>query len=56
LDMEFEMMEQECELLSGIGTAYARQEGETKAPTLSNLIEEPPSQQHLPVNAALIAI
>ena len=58
LDMEFELMEQECELLSGIGTAaIARQEGggETIAPAFRNLIEEPPSQQHLPVNSALIA-
>ncbi len=57
LDQEFELMEQECELLSGVGTAAIARQGESvvSPPAVSNLIEEPPSRQHLPVvNATLI--
>ena len=57
LDQEFELMEQECELLSGVGTAAIARQGESvvRPPSVSNLIEEAPSRQHLPViNATLI--
>ena len=47
LDMEFELMEQENELMSGMGTAANRQECVTHPPVVDNLIDEP-SQQHLP--------
>ena len=47
LDMEFDLLEQENELLSGMGTAANRQESVTHPPAVDNLIDEP-SQQHLP--------
>ena len=61
LDEEFELLEQECELLSGVGTASlapARQEGGLiRPPVVRNLIEEQdsPSRQHVPIgNASLV--
>jgi hypothetical protein len=54
-DEEFELLEQECELYNGVGTASlsasARQEGNVIRPqVVNNLIEEhdTPSAQHLP--------
>jgi hypothetical protein len=56
MDEEFDLLEKECELLSGMGTASlmpvsARQEGSVvRPPAITNLIEEQdtPSRQHLP--------
>jgi hypothetical protein len=65
-DEECELLEQECELYSGVGTAAltpagARHDGNViRPPVVNNLIEEhdtmAPSRQHLPVgvNAFLI--
>lgn len=62
MDEEFELLEQECELLSGVGTASltpARQDSVViRAPVTSNVIEDEgdtPSRQHAPDNPSLIS-
>lgn len=50
LEEEFEQLEQECELLSGIGTAIAKNDARIEPAMVNTLIEEPPSRQHVPVN------
>jgi hypothetical protein len=56
LDEEFELLEQECELLSGLGTAARQKDNGVVEPSMVNtLIEEEPSQQHVKINAALIS-
>lgn len=63
LDEEFELLEQECELFSGIGTAaitptttntkVTREEIRIEPSMINTLIEEAPSRQHLPGAGAL---
>ena len=58
MDEEFEMLEQENELLSGVGTAAAARQGTVvvRAPTTDNAIDDDaPSRQHVPDNTALIS-
>ena len=47
LDMEFDLMEHENELLTGMGTAI--KESVVSPPAVDNLIDETPSMQHMPV-------
>lgn len=44
-DEEFELLEQECELISGIGTAMSARQGENviEPPVINTLVEESPS-------------
>jgi hypothetical protein len=58
MDEEFELLEQESELASGVGTAAlasARQDGIVRAPVLENALDDDaPSQQHERSNTSLI--
>jgi len=51
MEEEFEQLEQECELLSGIGTAIAKNDTRIEPAMVNTLIEESPSRQHVHVNS-----
>lgn len=58
MDEEFELLEQENELMSGVATAAAARQGGAvvRAPAMDNAIEDDtPSRQHEPGNEALIS-